>query len=181
MNEGELIFHPTMIDFRFIDLYNIFIIFLQSSKMYLILSENIDLYYLISNNYLNTHFILLLVLYVSELWIVGFSNYQVIDALANHGVAPIGQEQVLSKNQSRSMGKNEKTCFLREFLEFPQITFGWYVDENTTWKYHISLKSYYRKFRKFAKKSRFVNFSPYLEMGLWQYLLLADRSHAMVR
>jgi len=134
MNEGEFIFHPTMIDFRFIDLYNIFIIFLQSSKMYLILSENIDLYNLISNNYLNTHFILLLVLYVSdELWIVGFSNYQVIDALANHGVAPIGQEQVLSKNQSRSMGKNEKTCFLREFLEFPQITFGWYVDENTTY------------------------------------------------
>ena len=135
MNEGELIFHPTMIDFRFIDLYNIFIIFLQSSKMYLILSENIDLYYLISNNYLNTHFILLLVLYVSELWIVGFSNYQVIDALANHGVAPIRQEQVLSKNQSRSMGKNEKNVFSLRI-------FG--ISSNNFWvicgrKYHMKI------------------------------------------
>ena len=136
MNEGELIFHPKMIDFRFIDLYNIFIFFLQSSKMYLILSENIDLYYLISNNYLNMHFILL---YVSESWVVGFSNYQVIDALANHGVAPIGQEQVLSKNQSRSMGKNEKNVFSSQI-------FG--ISSNNFWvicgrKYHISPKSYY--------------------------------------
>ena len=47
-----------------------------------------------------------------------------IDALANYGVAPIDQEQVLSTPHLEVWGKVEKTRFLREFLEFPQITFG---------------------------------------------------------
>jgi hypothetical protein len=49
---------------------------------------------------------------------------------------------------------------------------------------HISPTSYLRKFQKFAKKSRFFNFSPYFEMmGLWQHLLPADtfaRTHSHV-
>jgi hypothetical protein len=60
------------------------------------------------------------------------------------------------------------------------------ISPNNSWvicgrEYHISPKSYLGKFWKFAKKSRFFNFSPYFEMGRWQYLLLADRSDAMVR
>ena len=155
MNQGVFIFHPTMIDFRFIELYNIFCNFLQSSKMYLILSGNIDLYYLISNKYFNMHFI---TLYVSESWIVGFSNYQVIDALANNGVAPIGQEQVLSKAHFEVWGKVEKNAISSR-------TFG--ISSSNFWvicgrKYHKSPKSYYRKFRKFAKKLRFFQLFPIL-------------------
>ena len=44
---------------------------------------------------------------------------------------------------------------------------------------HISPKSYLRKFRKFAKKSRFFNFSPYFEMGRGQHFMPSDRSDAI--
>jgi hypothetical protein len=78
---------------------------------------------------------------------------------------------------SRSMGKSRKNAISSRI-------FG--ISPNNSWvicgqKYHISPESYLGKFRKFTTKSRFFNFSPYFEMGRLQYLLLADRSDAIVR
>jgi hypothetical protein len=100
-----------------------------------------------------------------------------IDALAAYGVAPIGRHEVLSTPHLEVWGKVKKNAISSRI-------FG--ISSNNFWvicgrKYHISPKSYLNKFRKFAKKTRFFDFSPYCEMGRGQHLLLTDRSDAMVR
>ena len=50
-------------------------------------------------------------------------QFYTVGALADHGVAPISQEQVLSKPRLQVWGKVDKTRFLSKFSEFPVITF----------------------------------------------------------
>ena len=56
-------------------------------------------------------------------WTVKKMQFNTVGALADHGVAPISQEQVLSKPGLQVWGKVDKTRFLSKFSEFPVISF----------------------------------------------------------